>query len=673
MGTNVMSAQVPAAFVRGKLCLLAMGALCTITGAVSGQTRFYTTDADFNLGSLVNLNHNPPFNNQLQLNPTAEPFPFLCVACSDRGTIVRIETNTGQVLGEYLSAPDGRGRNPSRTTVDLYGNVWCGNRAESTGGSGSVIKIGVVVGGTRGNKLPDGSFVPDANGEYLQPPFAYSTAVDRDGDGLIRTSRGLGNILAWANTGGADNNGGVSTANDESIVIYARTPQAAEVRHVSIDGSNNVWAGGFPGYNPSWFVKLNGDTGAVMSSVNVAARFGCGGYGGLVDGNGILWSASLNQRAILRYDPATDTGAAIGLGRLTYGMGADTSGNIWNANWTDNSLFKLTPAGTVFAGFPVGLGGAGGRGVAITPTDNDVWVACSNSNTVSRFDNAGTLRKSINVGAHPTGVAVDANGKVWVTNYNSSDVMRINPAGGTDGLGAVDLTVPLGGGAGPYNYSDMTGAIAVGVTSQQGSWDTVYDGQINAMDWGTVSWTSAEPTGTGVTVEVRAGDSLAGLSGTPFRVVTNGAPFNASGVVGRYIEVRTTLTRGAGVTDTPVLYDLTVRAPAAATIDIVPNVTPNKVAVGKPYTVYVALRGSATFDVAQVVPGSIRFGRTGFEAAPVRGALVQDINRDGFADLLLGFRTVQCGFTGGETNGVLRATLGNGVTIEGSDTVVFRN
>jgi hypothetical protein len=72
---------------------------------------------------------------------------YIAVACSGRGTVVRINTSTGAILGEYWSAPENRGRNPSRTTVDFYGNVWVGNRDESDGGKGSVIKIGVVEGG----------------------------------------------------------------------------------------------------------------------------------------------------------------------------------------------------------------------------------------------------------------------------------------------------------------------------------------------------------------------------------------------------------------------------------------------------------------------------------------------------------------------------------------------
>ncbi|CAG1002639.1 hypothetical protein PHYC_03009 [Phycisphaerales bacterium] len=647
-------------------------AVAALTATALGQSRTYTTDADFDLGTIVNLNHNPPFNNQLQLNPTAEPFPFISVACSGRGTIVRLETNTGQVLGEYLSSPDGMARNPSRTTVDLYGNVWCGNRDENgaDGMTGSAIKIGIIIGGVRGNKLPSGEFVPDLNGEYLQPPFAYSTCVDRDGDGLIRTSKGLGNTLAWSNAGGADSNGGVSTAEDEAIIVYARTPGAPGVRHVSVDRDNNVWIGGFRDYVPRSFVKVNGDTGTVMTSFNAAARFGCGGYGGFVDRNGILWSASLNQFALLRYDPATDTGAAIGLGRQTYGLGADSDGNVWNSNWEWNTVTKLDAAGVVYPGFPVGLSASGGRGVVSTPLDNNVWIACSHSNLVDRFASDGTLLKQIGVGAHPTGVAVDRAGKVWVTNYNSSDVMRIDPAAGPDGLGAVDLVVPLGGNAYPYNYSDMTGVIAVGITSQQGSWDVVFDSQVPALDWGKVTWDGATPAGTAITVGVRAADTVAGLTGVPFTFITKDDPFNGTGVNGRYIELRTTLSREAGVTETPVLYELSVQAPLDAELDISPGLSANKVVLGKPYTVYAVLFGSAQVDVRSIIPGSVRFGASGTEAAPVRQGIAIDFDRDGFEDVLYGFRTTQCGLTTGTGIAWLRASLTGDIRVQAWDNVL---
>ena len=184
------------------------------------QSRTYTTNADFAEGALINVNFDAPNADQLQLNDVAEtsPLPFLNVPATLRGTLVRIDVNSGAVIGEYRTAPNGELRGPSRTSVDSQGNVWIANRDFTTGNLGAVCKIGVVIGGTR----VDSTGTPDPMGEYLAPPYLYNTCVDRDGDGLIRTSRGLGNILDWPNvndTGmGAD--GLVQDAVDECIQIY---------------------------------------------------------------------------------------------------------------------------------------------------------------------------------------------------------------------------------------------------------------------------------------------------------------------------------------------------------------------------------------------------------------------------------------------------------------------
>ncbi len=514
-------------------------------------SRTYTTDADFDEGILVNVNHDPPNNDQLQLNAFPEPFPFIWIANSARGTVCRVDTETGAILGEYRSAPEGRGLNPSRTTVDFFGNVWTGNRDESGGGQGSVVKIGLVIGGTRGIKNPDGTFTPDPNGEYLAPPFLYSTAVDRDSDGYIKTSRGLGHILSWPDI--TDGVGGpvgiVEDADDECILIFQRTT-GPNVRHVSVDGNNDVWVGGYP-FTPTFFDQLDGDTGAILSTFPSPD---CGGYGGLIDGNNVLWSATISQNALLRRDLTTSVSTCIPVSQ-SYGLGIDTNGYIWNAMWSNNSIVKIAPDGTIQPGFPRPTGGSSSRGVAVTPVDNHVWVANSGSNTVTRLDNGGNLLNTINVGLQPTGVAVDADGKVWVTNLDSNNAMRIDPSGG-GGLGAVDLTVDLGPGAGPYNYSDMTGGVLVGVVLS-GLWDVVFDSGTPGEEWGIASWASLEPLGTGITVEVRAADTIAGLPSQPWVSVMNGVPF--AGVMGRYIEIRTVLSHEPGIQDSPILYDLTIQ------------------------------------------------------------------------------------------------------------------
>ena len=328
------------------LALSLWGMPVPISAQNSGNDVLYTTDADFDKGTLVSVNHNAPNNNQLQLDSPTKPFPFINVAASGRGTMVRTNTETGEIVGEYRTAPDGRGLNPSRTTVDLFGNVWTANRDEAglIDGvlHGSAVKIGLIVGGTRVNG--NGSYNPD--GDYLAPPFGYNTCVDRNGDGFIRTSRGLGDILDWPDNtdglGGAD--GIVQDAVDECILIYQRLPNAENPRHVSVDADNNVWVGGYP-YAVRTFYKLDGNTGAFLDSFD-ARMIGCGGYGGLIDGNGILWSVG---GALLRYDPVAHTGFCIQ--QYGYGLGIDTNGYIWMSLW-DGGIVKIAPDGTVMPGFP---------------------------------------------------------------------------------------------------------------------------------------------------------------------------------------------------------------------------------------------------------------------------------------------------------------------------------
>jgi len=366
---NTLGIRVVAA---ASLLLLAAGPALSQSGS-----KTYTLDADFDEGTLINVNHDTPNNDQLQLNDSGEPFNFIWVAASGRGTIVKIDTETGAVLGEYRSSPVGLGLNPSRTTVDANGNVWAGNRAEEGFIApefgfryGSVIKIGL-----------------EENGQ----------CVDRNGNGIIDTSTGLGDIKAWPDV--TDGVGGVTAhvedAEDECIIIFQRTPDAEGVRHVSVDSSNDVWIGGYP-YTQRMFHKLDGDTGEILSSFD-ARTYGCGGYGGLIDVNGVLWSASISQGKLLRYDIGAGTGSCIDVSG-SYGLGIDTNGFIWNSMWSNNTIVKISPAGAIETGFPKTTGGASNdRGVAVTAIDNNVWVANSGGSDISRLFNDGNLVTTIGV------------------------------------------------------------------------------------------------------------------------------------------------------------------------------------------------------------------------------------------------------------------------------------
>lgn len=529
-------------------------AVCSAQG-LAQQARTYTLDADFDEGVLSNVNHDV-VHDQLQLNASGQPgpLPLIHVAGTGNGTMIRINTLTGAVIGEYATSPDGLGRSPSRTAVDSLGNVWIGNRDESSGpagGKGSVVKIGVCLGGTRVNS--DGT--PNPTGQYLKGPFRYNTCVDRDNDGLIRTSMGLGNVLAWPNVtdGAGGANGIVQDALDEAILVFQRT-SGINVRHVSIDAHDDVHVGGYPFFLTS-FDKLRGTDGAVLSTFVPP----CGGHGGVVDANGILWSTAEADNTVLRYDLSTGTGTCITvLGN--HGLALDRAGNVWVNQFIPNTVVKILPNGTIAPGFPKPAGGAGGaRSLCVTPIDGHVWCDHSFGQNVTRLDSNGNLLKTIDLGSDgldPRGLAVDGDGKVWVTCLQSNTAKRIDPNGGLDGLGAVDLTISLGPNALPYNYSDMTGTAPYVNLNAPGFWQVTYDSGVANTEYGRIAWNASVPATTGLTVSFRASNVATALSGLPWIPAQNGIPF--TGVFGRFVEIRVEMTRPAASNLTPVLFDLTI-------------------------------------------------------------------------------------------------------------------
>lgn len=576
--------------IRHRLAVaVAAQALCVSVALAQGRT--FTLDADFDEGVLVNVNHDAPNGDQLQLNFETVPFPFVNIAISDRGTAVRIDVNTGEIIGEYSTNPDGNGPspfpNPSRTTVDKFGNVWVANRAENTlldgVWHGSIMRYGLVVGGTR----VDADGTPNPTGQYLAPPFQYSTAIDRDGDGLIKTSRGLYDVLPWSNTGGVDTFGGVATAEDECIINYVLTPGTG-TRTLAVDADNDVWVGCIFGEGSNNHVEV--DVLGSLASVDLSTLFnlGCGGYGGFIDGAGYLWSAG-RSTGLLRYDTNALSGGSLGTSTGDYGLGLDpNTGEVWHSSLYGGAIYKLDSSGGLLQ--VLSQQGLSCQGVAVD-SNSHVWVAELFGSRVLHYapdplDPTNHLFVGVVSGfTGTTGVAIDANGKVWASEMNSSatrGAARIDPAAGPIGgggfpMGTIDMTVGLGADAGPYNYSDMTGFVLLSAI-QEGSWTVVYDTEAAGTAGCTYSWSTDEPAGTSINVEARAADAEADLGGESFVSVVNGT---SPGLVGRYIEVRTLFARDVGsqyADLTPVLYDLTVQCnnpPVAICQDVVVSADAN--------------------------------------------------------------------------------------------------
>jgi hypothetical protein len=368
-------------------------------------TYTYTTVTQFNLGVLngleaVSTNDDGHLRFKTNLPPQ---FPYINIACSARGTVARINTTNGQMIGEYLTAPAGLSAppNPSRTTVDEYGNVWVANRDDNLAmngqTNGSITRIGLIIGGTRYQKNPGGSYTTNAQGQYVKlGTTEYNTCIDRDGDGYIRTSMGQADILPWSNErggrSGVDSEGGVSTAEDEAITEYTRVV-CIGARTVAVDKFNDLWVGGYfspttSGHGPKAHQKINGLTGLPVP--NSVFNPGGGGYGAVIDGLGNLWSSSSDYGVLRLVPPAVlppisgDWEVQTPVGVSPYGIAVDpVQPYIWQ-----------TSGGYVFRWQTNGMSETDGNGnVILYPNGND---SSQGGNNASQ------------------GLAVDANGHVWV-------------------------------------------------------------------------------------------------------------------------------------------------------------------------------------------------------------------------------------------------------------------
>ena len=471
-------------------------------------------------GFSVNLSRDPG-SGYLTIKPSADttPMPFLTVASSGRGTVARIKVaptpdagnsaTWSSIVGEYYTVPSASGTHagdPSRTTVDRFGNVWVGNRAVADTSGGAITCLGILVGGTRCNA--NGSSNP--NGEYVQHdppdhPIIYNTCIDRDGDGLIHTSYGLGNALAWTDPGLPPGDG------DEAVLSYVRVVPTA-VRSIAVDKSNNLWVGSLAS---GWHEYVDSSTGLPVTGRKL--NFGRGGYGALVSGDGVLWSAGNGADGLLKLVPTTGLPAATAGGIIKstvagYGLGIDPiSDDVWMSNYADGTLWQLSAAQ---CGKVISFGGyANSKGVVVDGKGN-VWVAnCGSGNqgtvvyhlrTTGEFIGAVSLtHPTAGVpGTGPSGVCVDSQGMIWATCYTAAAngkyyAMRIDPTRGTlvNGvrLGQVVEAVDLGTNAAPYNYSDMTGFVTLGTTQPAGFWDFAQDSGVDDSVWTKVDTAAQTP------------------------------------------------------------------------------------------------------------------------------------------------------------------------------------
>ncbi len=520
------------------ICLVyVIAAAFCFAGTAAAFTQSYTTDADFDGGVLVGVEHDS-VHDQLQLVPGSggvTTFPFIWVP-NNEGTVSKVSTVTGDELGRYRVAPFS-GSSPSRTTVDLDGNCWVGCRQ-----AGTVVKIGLLENDQWIDRNEDG---------------ICQTSEDTNGDGNISSDE----MLPWGE--------------DECVLLevvlipgsegaylpgdytgsYDTNYWGTAPRGLAVDANNNLWAGTF---GSQTYYYINGATGAILRSIDMSP-WGHTAYGAVLDSDGVLWSSNSSSQ-VLFLNPNVEP-PLVGTANVpVYGVGLDFLGHVFAAGGNSLSRINIVDGSIDWTQSYAGYGFF--RGVAAT-SDNDMWVADSGNYAIRRFDNDGNLKATISVpnGMYdPTGVAVDAAGKVWTCDNGDEFIHRINPATNT-----VELSKQIIGSSGHYTYSDMTGAISKQITSKSGTWTTNCDSGVpDAYWWAVLSWTSLEPEGTSITVNVRTSNDLVNWSG--WEAASNGMPLPTA-LRGQYLQIEARL-RSDSIDLTPVLYDLTISDYTGRVLDV---------------------------------------------------------------------------------------------------------
>ena len=348
---------------------------------------------------------------------------YIWIPATSDGWVAKINTRTMTEEARYLTGPNGVGEDVSRTAVSGDGRF-------------------VVVNG-RGS------------GRSTAVAANVADCKDANGDGMITTSTGPGDIkpwgtdecIAWTLVHAAWDGG--QTHGPRGISWTAGEWSEAQCAFIN----PKVWLGYLAGDGTAHMVRLDGPTGAIEQDLLVPDWDGSGyaPYGGALDPLQRPWFTGLRgelARVEVNQNPLTVTRITQPPEIQSYGMTVDPDGNPWMggcpgpvSTYDVNADTWIMIPGT----------GACHRGMAVDH-DFHVWVASNGPCGLVEIDGkTRTLvaQHQLAQCSTPIGVSVDVDGYVWLVDQEGW-AWKID----TKNVPAMQMMMVPGS---HYVYSDMTG------------------------------------------------------------------------------------------------------------------------------------------------------------------------------------------------------------------------
>ena len=460
-------------------------------------------------------------------------FPnYLWAANSVAGrTVSKVDTDTGLEVGRYWV-----GENPSRTAVDLDGNMWVVGRND-----GRVTKV-----------LWNTNDCPGTN-----------TSV-READGTVTVVNNAQNPLAddcvvYSDTPGSQynyNSGRGMAVDSNGMIWVGYSDNEGAIQRINPNDFNDISVPSAPHDIQVYQADANGNVSSVPGVTGSAGRI----YGLVADSQGYLYAADLwDSDGLPRFNTATGQWDMFirGFDCAIYGIAVDGSDRIWmgcgEPSWaethspTGDGIAMFDPSTMQIYRFHVpsqfngqlpakgttttvqtscvpNCGGWQTTALAVDPNTGDIWVTARSNGyllrltfdemnpanstwtfvPVLRNDN-GNWRPEVSSGGDMRGVGFDRLGYLWHLGLATRYIYKVDPST-LDFMGAFDI-----GTHGHYTYSDFTGSTAFNFTAPRGIFRYVFESAFPITRVDEIFVEATIPPGTTLGVRIRPLDS----DGTP--------------------------------------------------------------------------------------------------------------------------------------------------------------